>query len=142
MFNKIGRMFGRKSTTAIAQRQPGIPRLGSAGTMLDVYLSAMPGATQLQQKARFAAVAANFEFGVFISMQAAEQLAGEAIQKGFTVWGNIDATSAFLYGAGVVGQDDFPPVMAWLRNIATTGQKIQVGIHNPGEPIKLIEIAV
>jgi hypothetical protein len=32
--------------------------------------------------------------------------------------------------------------MNWLRNAATPGQKIQVGIHKVGEPVKLIETAV
>lgn len=111
-------------------------------TMLDVYLSAMPAATRAQQKARFAAVAANLEFGLFVPMGSAERLAGEAMDQGFTVWGNIDATSAFLYGAGMVGQDGFTGVMNWLRDAAKPGQKIQVAIHADGEPLKLIEVAV
>lgn len=111
-------------------------------TLLDMCLSAMPMATQVQQKARFASLPANFEFGLFVPKPAAERLAGESMQKGFTVWGNIDSTSAFLYGAGMVGREEFTPLMTWLRNAATSGQKIQVGIHNPGEPMKLILIAV
>jgi hypothetical protein len=38
--------------------------------MLNVYLSAMPTATQVQQKARFAGVPANSEFGLFVPMRA------------------------------------------------------------------------
>jgi hypothetical protein len=139
MFQRIGQLFGKKSASGAPG---GFPRLGNQGTMLAVYLSAMPVATQAQQKARFASVPANFECSLFVANQAAERLAGEAMQKGLTVWVNMDATSTFLYGAGRVGADQFSEVMTWLRNAAEPGQKIQVGIHNPGEPIKLIEIAV
>lgn len=111
-------------------------------TLLDMCLSAMPMATRIQQKARFTSVSANFEFGLFVPKQSAERLAGESMQKGFTVWGNIDSTSAFLYGAGMVGREEFTSMMTWLRNAAAPGQKIQVGIHNPNEPMKLIVIAV
>lgn len=136
-------LFKAKNPTPTAtQRQSTLPVLGSKGTMLDVYLSSMPKDTQVQQKSRFAAVRANFEFGLFIQMQAAEQIAGEAMQKGFTVWGNVDATSAFLYGAGIIDQDRFVEIMTWLRNAATPGQKIQTAIYNPHEPVKLIEVAV
>jgi hypothetical protein len=142
MFGWISKLLGIKSEPAVAQPQSQGLWPGSPGTLLNVYLSAMPTATQVQQKARFAGVAANLEFGLFVPMHTAERLAGEAMQKGFTVWGNIDATSAFLYGAGLVDQDEFTPVMTWLRNAATPNQKIQVGIHNSGEPLKLIEVAV
>jgi hypothetical protein len=118
------------------------PVMSDNRTLLDICLSAMPTATQIQQKARFASVSANFEFGLFVPKPAAERLAGESMQKGFTVWGNIDSASAFLYGAGMVGRKEFTPIMTWLRNAATPGQKIQVGIHNTNEPMKLILIAV
>jgi len=115
---------------------------GEKNTLLDMFLSTMPTSTQAQQKTRFASVTANFEFALFVPMQAAEQLAGEAMQKGFTVWVNIDDNSAFLYGAGIVGKEAFTPVMNWIRNSAKPGQKINVGIHNIGEPMKLIVVEV
>lgn len=111
-------------------------------TLLEVCLSAMPTATQVQQRARFAAVAGNLEFGLFVPLPAVDSLASEAMRQGFTVWANADATTAFLYGAGSVTPDAFTTLMNWLRGAATSNQKIQVGIHNEGEPTKLIEVAV
>lgn len=118
------------------------PVLGGKGTMLEVYLSAMPFETQVQQKSRFATVKANFEFGAFIVLQSAEQIAVEAMQKGFTVWVNSDSNSAFLYGAGMIDPDSFTVFSNWLRIAAVPGQKIQFAIHNLSEPVKLIEIAI
>ena len=136
------RLLGNKSEAGAASRSSILPSIGSRGTMLEVYLSSMPRETQVQQKARFARVVANFEFGFFVHMQAAERLVGEAMQKGFTVWANVDSTSAFLYGTGMVDQDEVVNVMNWLRTAAVSGQKIQVGIHNLGEPIRFVEISI
>jgi hypothetical protein len=116
--------------------------LGNTDTLLERFLSAMSVETQVQQKARFASVAANFEFGLFVPLREVERLFDEATQKGFTAWANVDATSAFLYGAGIVGQEEFTPIMTWIRNAATPSQKINVGIHNIGEPMQHIVVQV
>lgn len=115
---------------------------GKGSTLLDQFLSHMPMSTQTQQRARFASVAASFEFGLFVPMQSANRLAGEAMQRGFTVWGNIDSTSAFLYGAGLVGQEEFTGVVGWLRGAAVPGQKAMLAIHNPGEPMMVVVLDV
>jgi hypothetical protein len=132
--------FGKSSNNT--QKQFSYPTPGTKGTMLEVYLTTMPVATQVQQKTRFASVSANFEFSAFVYMENAEKLAMEIMKKGFTVWVNSDTSSAFFYGAGMIEPDDFSELSTWLGNAAVPGQNIQFAIHNSGEPIKLIEIAV
>jgi hypothetical protein len=110
--------------------------------LLEAFLSTQPILTQKQQRARFASIQFNFEFGFFIAKNMAESIANEAMGMGFTVWGNIDSSSAFLYGAGLVDQIQFTDIINWLRNSATQGQKINVGIHNPSEQMKLVQIDV
>ena len=111
---------------------------GNKGTLLESFLSVMPVETQKQQKARFASVLANFEFQLFVPKHAVELLVDEATQKGFTLWVNIDATSAFLCGAGIVSQEEFTTIINWIKDAATPDQKINVGIHNKGESMKQI----
>ena len=135
MANLFNQIFEKKSKSAL-------PAPGAEGTLLNIFLSSMPYGTQMQQKERFAQVPANFEFGLFVAMDAADQHVGQAMRNGFTVWANVDASSAFLYGAGMIQPDDFPVIMNWLRNIALPGNKIFAGIHNPGEAMKLIEVSM
>ncbi len=108
--------------------------------LLQVCLSAMPRSTQLQQGARFTGVQANFEFGTWVPLDAAERIANVAMQKGFTVWGNADAKSAHLYGAGIVRDEEaVVDAIMWLRSITARGQKGQALVHHARPPHRLIE---
>jgi hypothetical protein len=137
MANFLNQMFGKKENPAANYVAPGDP-----GTLLQVFLSNMPYSTQTQQKERFARVMTNFEFGLFVSMDDIDRYVAQSMSDGFTVWANVDASSAFLYGAGLIQPDDFTRIMEWLRSIAVPGNIIFTGIHNPGEAMKLIEVKV
>jgi len=108
--------------------------------LLQICLSAMSHSTQVHQEARFAAVRANFEFTTWVPLDAAERLANAAMRKGFTVWGNTDATSAHLYGAGIVRDEDaVADAVVWLRSITARGQTGQALVHHVRPPHRLIE---
>jgi hypothetical protein len=108
--------------------------------LLQVCLSAMPRQTQAQQGARFAGVRANLEFATWVPLDDAEQIAYAAMQKGYVVWGNSDATSAHLYGAGIVkGEDGVVDAIMWLRSITKRGENGQALVHNTRPPHRLIK---
>ena len=133
MTNLIQSILGKKQDTRN-------PAPGSEGTLLALFLSAMPSETRSTQTNRYKNVLMNLEFGLFVIPHEIDHHVNEAIQKGFTPWANVDAKSAFLYGAGFIEKEDFTSNMTWLRAIANPGEKIYVGIHNPGEPMKQIVI--
>jgi hypothetical protein len=107
--------------------------------LLERYLSAMPDSTQIQQRSRFETVEANFEFGTWVPKDNAEQIGSVAMGKAFVVWGNIDATSAFLYGAGIVESGKVAETIVWLRNITAPGEKGHARVFQTGSDERIIE---
>jgi hypothetical protein len=147
----LGRRYGQKKVT-YPQQSPvsarpvsAIPRTVPATAndhpLLDLLLSNMPPDTSQQVSAAFAPVPSNFEFYTWIPMAQTQSIADEANRRGFTIWGNTDATSAILYGAGQVSEDQAASVIVWLRAITTprAGVKGSALFTQPGTTSCLIE---
>jgi hypothetical protein len=108
--------------------------------LLDLLLSKMPPDTRQKVGMSFAAVSSNFEFFTWVPLAQTQAIADEANRRGFTVWGNTDATSAILYGAGSVPEDQTAAVVVWLRTITAPGaEKGTALVSQPGAPARLIE---
>ena len=133
MTNLMQSIFGKKQESRI-------PAPGSEGTLLALFLSTMSQETIISQTDRYKNVLMNLEFGLFVPLHEIDLRVSEAVERGFTPWANVDATSAFLYGAGYIEKEDFTPNMTWLRTIANPGDKAYVGIHNPGKHMQQIVI--
>jgi hypothetical protein len=133
MTNLIQNFFGKK-------QEAKFPAPGSEGTLLALFLAAMPPETRSAQTNRYRNLLINFEFGLFVPIQDINRYVDESVQKGITPWANVDATSAFLYGAAYIEKEQFASIMMWLRSIAIPGEKKYAGIHNPGEPMQQIVV--
>lgn len=118
------------------QKEKKLPVPGTEGTLLFLFLSRMPMDTRTMQIDRYRNIHMNFEFALFVPFEKINKQVENTIQKGFTPWANVDANSAFLYGAGLIDRENFTPIMTWLRSITLPGEKIYAGIHNPGEPMR------
>lgn len=145
----LGRRYGQKKV-AQSQQSPIAARPVTADPqpaaandhpLLDLLLSKMPLDTSQKVGAAFAPVSSNFEFYTWIPMSQTQSIADEANRRGFIVWGNTDATSAILYGAGRVSEDQLASVIVWLRAITVpgTGVKGSVLVTQPGTTSRLIE---
>jgi len=145
----LGRRYGQKKVAqpqqspAAARPVSATPRPAAANDhpLLDLLLSTMPLDTSQKVSAAFAPVSSNFEFYTWIPMSQTQSIADEANRRGFTIWGNTDATSAILYGAGRVSEDQLASVIVWLREITTPGDGVKGSalVTQPGATSRLIE---
>ena len=113
--------------------------IGKNLPLLQVFLSTMPKSTQIKQSSRFANVKANFEFGTWIPVPLVDRLINDAMNKGFVVWSNSDANSAFLYGAGRIAKNKQVNIIIWLQKITQPGQKGQIMIKHTIPAPRLIK---
>jgi hypothetical protein len=124
----LGRRYGQKKVTqpqpspTLASPVSATPRTAPVAAndhpLLDLLLSNMPLDTSQKVSGAFAPVASNFEFYTWIPLSQTQSIADEANRRGFTIWGNTDATGAILYGAGKVSEDQAASVIVWLRAVS------------------------
>jgi hypothetical protein len=159
----LGRRYGRQKTGTTYQRtspskptgvmprpvpitpvrvtpQP-TPAATNEHPLLDLLLSHMPMDTFEKVRTAFAPVCSNFEFFTWVPLAHTQSIANEANRRGFTVWGNTDATSSILYGAGTIREGQLTEVMLWLREITVPGENVKGSalISQPGTQPRLIE---
>ena len=128
----------KEETPSMAHLSPDEPKIKK--TLLKQLLKTQPEATQKQVGQAMASVPCNFEFVVAVKIPKMQKHMDNANQKGFMVWCNEDGNLAVMYGAGVVGQDNFTDHMQWLNKIRVIDQPAMVHfVTSDGE--KVIEIS-
>lgn len=108
--------------------------------LLEILLSNYPLETQQKVSANFASVNSNFEFFAWIPKDKTQEIADDANERGFVTWGNIDATSAILYGAGLVSNEAAADTFSWLEKITVPGQECLICQENPGSEPRIISV--
>ncbi len=119
--------------------QPDPSLIISQHQLLNQLLKSMPRATQQQVGIKFSSVTANFEFFTWVPLTNIQRAGDEASQRGFSIWGNTDATSAILYGAGLVEVDDFADTIIWLRAITECSKEGTAHLMQPQAADRFIE---
>ncbi len=108
--------------------------------LLRVYLTVMPLKIKILQRVHFLWKKSNFEFGIWISLPAIEKISKQARQRGFTIWKNVDSTSGFMYGAGIIDDRFRQDIFNWLSAISLPGSQGQAIIKQAAVNYKLIRI--
>jgi hypothetical protein len=109
--------------------------------LLRYFLSAMPVDTRREQHERFRAVRADFEFGTWIDVSRVNALVQESAGRGYAVWCNADATSAFLYGAKSVSDDDLAGEVLWISKNTLPSMEGTALRRRPGSEDQLLQIS-
>lgn len=91
--------------------------------LLHYCLQAMPCGIREEQSKRFFRYEANTEFCTWIPGDNLEIVISRAFQFGFLVWCNRDDKMAFLYGAGIITQQQQESIIEWMREITLKGFK-------------------
>ena len=136
------------SASAVLRRKEPAPASVSKSTaapieerlpLLDGYLAGVTEAARAEQKARFARVAANVEFSLWVDKSAADRIAMEATNQDFTMWVNPGEAATHLYGAGIVRPDRRDAILSWLKGLSAPGQVLKVALREPDGGLKMTE---
>jgi len=136
------------SASAMLRRKEPAPAAVSLSTavpieerlpLLDGCLSEGPEETRVEQKNRFARVAANPEFSLWADRSAADRIAGEATTRDFTVWMKAGESAVHLYGASKIRPDRIEAILGWLRGASAPGRVLTVALREPDGGLKMTE---
>jgi hypothetical protein len=136
------------SASAMLRRKEPAPAAVSLSTavpiderlpLLDRYLAGVTEETRVEQKIRYARVAANVEFSLWVDKSAADQIAVEAINRDFTVWMNAGEAATHLYGAGKVRPERCDAILGWLQGASAPGRVLTVALREPDGGLRMVE---
>jgi hypothetical protein len=107
--------------------------------LLQRCLAEAPEETRAEQSSRFARVAANLEFSLWVETSAAERIAVEAASRDFSVWKSVGEAATHLYGAGRIPPGRCDATLDWLRKTSAPGQALRVSLREPDGSMRMTE---
>jgi hypothetical protein len=107
--------------------------------LLERCLSEAPEETRSEQRSRFARVAANMEFSLWVERSAADRIVVEAASSDFSVWMKAGDGATHLYGAGEIPVERREAILDWLRRASAPGQVLRVSLREPDGSMRMTE---
>jgi hypothetical protein len=135
------------STADVIQRMKQRPAKSKAATgtfnerfpLLAQYLEGRPETDWAEQRERFDAVKANYEFLLDVDHATRVRMMAEASNRHMTCCTDSTESSAKLFGAGFVEPKDFNDVTKWLKSGSVSGGKLSIMSRQPDGVVKSFE---
>lgn len=107
--------------------------------LLERCLAGAPEKTRAEQRDRFARVAANLEFSLWVETSAAQLVVVEAASRDFSVWMSAGEAITHVYGAGKIPPGRRDANLDWLQKASAFGQVLRVSLREPDGTMRMAE---